>query len=799
MCLRLPVFHAALCLLAVVAIEGCSCDERQEGLVVSLQTDFVSALEFDAVRATVDGDDEREIDVASGDSFERARVITVFEELTPGRHEVGVELTLRGARVAARRVSVQFTGSLLVNVVISRSCREVVCDDRETCVAGTCVSPRCVTGDEPECPRPQCSVGSDCAASTACVEPSCAAGICLETSSSTSCASDEVCVPEVGCVGRPVTPDGGERPDAAGASDDTGVAPPDAFDSTDAGTCDAISCVAGPCESATCVAGRCERASTCGELEMCCSGVCSTDCGMVTCAGRPAGEVCRPSAGPCDVEERCDGGPMCPADALAPASTTCRAAASDCDLAERCTSGTAACPTDAFQDDGTPCSGGSCDGLGTCSSSCVPGAPCSTGNPCEIGRRVCPGGACMGAGPGPAGVACRAAAGPCDTEETCNGSSTTCPTDRFRSMGTECRAQRDVCDRAETCSGSSAACPTDAREPASTVCRNAAAGGCDVAENCTGSSDNCPANAFASASTVCRPSGGACDVADRCTGSSAVCPADTVSPAGTTCRAALGTCDAPETCDGSTVTCPAEPGRQYGDACCTGATCSGGSACLGTRCAVFGGTYAIDQSGNEPVPCRPNPFVAGSMCACPAGFVAQQLEDLDFNVDEGNGWPYRHYVCVVAGADTTATDFAGAHARTTTGNPFSSGCATTCTSGTCSCPGGSTPMTATGIRYLSGSSLDCEREVTYCGGTAAPLSFGGTFWRVSVSDTVCNTSLPGPQRCIANPETGACSCPSGFTEQVTSMMQQRTIDRGFGPEHWYCRGELVVCGRLPTL
>jgi len=42
------------------------------------------------------------------------------------------------------------------------------------------------------------------------------------------------------------------------------------------------------------------------------------------CAGQPAGTVCRPAMGPCDLEEVCDGiGAECPADALAPAGTSC--------------------------------------------------------------------------------------------------------------------------------------------------------------------------------------------------------------------------------------------------------------------------------------------------------------------------------------------------------------------------------------------------------------------------------------------------------------------------------------------
>jgi hypothetical protein len=780
---------------------GCSCDPEAEGLGVSLQTDFVPGVEFDRVRATVDAARAFDLDTGADDSFARPRRLTTYQGLRLGRRDVEVSLWQGERQLASRRVSIEFTGSQIVNVVIARTCEGVTCDSGETCVGGACVSPRCVTGTEPECPRPQCTTPSQCAASAACVAPSCVAGVCLETSGD-DCAASEVCVPAIGCVAVATERDAGAHDASADApqADAPGLDAP----TLDAGSCDETNCVAGPCETATCVAGICQRASTCAMGESCCSGVCALDCASADCAGRPAGEVCRPAAGACDVEERCDGGAMCPPDAFASAATECRAAAGECDVAERCSGVAPECPMDAYQPDGTVCAAGSCDGLGTCSSACVPGSACATGNPCERGRRVCPSGACVSAGAAPAGIVCRDSAGVCDPEETCDGTSTACPSDRRVAAGTECRTARGVCDRAESCDGASAACPSDVREPPSTVCRAAAAGGCDVAETCTGSADACPANVFASASTTCRAAvAGGCDVAERCTGASAVCPSDVVASSATVCRAALGSCDAPETCDGATTTCPPEPGRRYGDACCAGAACSGGSVCLGTRCAVFGGTYAIDQSGNAVVPCIGNPLVAGATCTCPSGFVAQQLEDADWSVDEGLGWNNRLYVCVAPGAPSTGTDFTGAHGRTTTGNPFSSGCANACTfpattTGGCSCPAGSTAALLTSVHYLNGSSLDCEREITYCEGSAAPLTYGGAFWRYTDgSDGVCDASLPAVQRCVANPETGLCACPAGFVEQVTPLMQRRVIDRGFGPEQWYCRGQSVVCGRIP--
>src|SRR5690606_35160615 len=154
------------------------------------------------------------------------------------------------------------------------------------------------------------------------------------------------------------------------------------------------------------------------------------------------GTTCRPSAGPCDVAETCDGATTtCPPDGF-DSTTICRPAAGPCDAADACDGSGAACPADAPAPAGTPCGVDRvCDATGACTD-CVDGAPCATGRGCETGRIDCSGGppACVPAGPQPAGFVCRPSAGTCDPEETCDGASLDCPADVLTSAGTECRA-----------------------------------------------------------------------------------------------------------------------------------------------------------------------------------------------------------------------------------------------------------------------------------------------------------------------------------------------------------------------
>ena len=196
--------------------------------------------------------------------------------------------------------------------------------------------------------------------------------------------------------------------------------------------------------------------------------------------------------------------------------------------------------------------GDACAAAGECASDfCVDGVCCNS---------ACGGGvttdcdACstaMGAAVnGTCGVAsnttvCRGAAGPCDVAETCDGTSSACPTDVFQPSTVECRGISGQCDVAENCTGTSAACPADAIRPAQYACRTAA-GDCDIAELCDGQTKVCPADQLKPSFTLCRLPSSECDQAEVCTGLSAACPDDLKMTAGTPCQS--GSCQAGGMC-----------------------------------------------------------------------------------------------------------------------------------------------------------------------------------------------------------------------------------------------------------
>src|SRR5207249_902911 len=210
----------------------------------------------------------------------------------------------------------------------------------------------------------------------------------------------------------------------------------------------------------------------------------------------------------------------------------------------------------------------------------------------------------------PSGTVCRASVGVCDAAETCDGTSTTCPTTDAKqpagaacaddgnpcttdqcnntgvcqhqvgNAGAVCRAAADECDAAETCTGTSATCPANAVKPAGTPCsddgnscttdqcngtmkscqhtnKSAGSACADDGNACTtdlcngsGTCQHAPGNAGA----VCRAAADECDVAETCTGSSATCPSDIKKPAGTTCTDDGNACTR-DICDGSSVAC----------------------------------------------------------------------------------------------------------------------------------------------------------------------------------------------------------------------------------------------------
>lgn len=213
--------------------------------------------------------------------------------------------------------------------------------------------------------------------------------------------------------------------------------------------------------------------------------------------------------------------------------------------------GGSACTSD------TQCASGHCsDGL-CCNVACGDGSSTDC-EACSVARGGTANGTCTTV-QASASFTCRTSGGSCDVPETCNGTSTVCPVDTFRSSTTLCRgAVSSTCDVAEFCTGTSAACPADGFKPAGTLCRGAVASSCDAAEFCNGTSGTCPADGVKPAGTLCRGAvASSCDAPESCDGITKNCPPDTFKPAGTLCRGSQHPiCDVAEFCTGTSSSCP---------------------------------------------------------------------------------------------------------------------------------------------------------------------------------------------------------------------------------------------------
>lgn len=596
----------AVVVSVALLVLGC---EGSRTLTVDLRTDFVGGVEFTAVQTDVlegppDGPSvDREVLAAFADptAWFRGRRVAEVSGLSGEDYTVRVSLLRAdGSTVAARLVRVTVRSSYALVVVITRDCQDVVCpgpgDPAEalTCFGGRCVDPRCGAAETADaCPDAACVDATACpAAAVPCVRPACVEGACLFEPTG-ACASDEYCDVALGCRRDETSMD-------AGVPEDGGPVP------RDAGVDGGGGCVPGdPCDAGEiCAVGRIE----------CLDG----DPVCVASEPAPASTVCRPAAGPCDVAETCGGAMVCPDDALEPGTTECREAAGECDAAETCTGASPDCPADVAAGEGTVCSAGVCIG-GACVP-CMPGLGCDLG-PCERGVIDCSGGTptCGSSRPAPAGIPCRAAAGPCDVAEMCDGSSITCPTDRFLGASTTCRPAVGPCDRDDVCSGAAAACPADRFAAAGTECRMAA-GLCDVAETCSGVGTGCPGDVLRAGGTECRASTGGCDVAEVCSGIATTCPTDARRSAGTECRAAAGACDVAEQCDGSSATCPTDRFVSAGTECRPeGDMCNPAEACDGASAACPADATTPDDTACGLEGCAPFGACTGTGCDLTAG------------------------------------------------------------------------------------------------------------------------------------------------------------------------------------
>ncbi len=266
------------------------------------------------------------------------------------------------------------------------------------------------------------------------------------------------------------------------------------------------------------------------------------------------------------------------------------------------------------------CATGFCvDGV-CCDQACGGGDP-NDCRACSVANGAVVDGIC---GTATVGTVCRAAAGPCDVVEACDGTNDTCPTDSKADVSVVCRAAAGPCDVVEACDGTNDACPADAKASKLVVCR-AAAGPCDLVEACDGTNDACPMDAKADLSVVCRAATGPCDVVEACDGTNDTCPTDAKADVAVVCRAAAGPCDAVETCDGTNDTCPVDAKANTSVVCRAAAgPCDVVESCDGTN-----DTCPVDAKAKATVICRASAGICdveeacdGTTDACPADVKA---------------------------------------------------------------------------------------------------------------------------------------------------------------------------------
>ncbi len=259
-------------------------------LSVDLRTDYVPGGDFNTVVVTIPDREPVRVLANSFEDFINGVRVAEFDGLSASDFRVSVDLLSNsGTVVASRETEVQLRGDLAVTVVITQSCRGIVCPNgnpNETeCVGGICVDPGCTPETPERCPStPACVSATECPApAQTCFEAQCVDGFCLYGDDG-SCGMGEFCSAERGCTQRPTgdasVPDGGG---------DAGVdAPPSICDGV---VCDGFTF----CDET----GSCRNYEGCfadedcpGEFPLCRNNNCVPPSRDIDGDGSPAGDDC---------------------------------------------------------------------------------------------------------------------------------------------------------------------------------------------------------------------------------------------------------------------------------------------------------------------------------------------------------------------------------------------------------------------------------------------------------------------------------------------------------------------------
>lgn len=191
-----------------------ACGPSTHRLVVEVRSDLGPGVEFTRVRTELAARREDRA-AARGEDYVTGVRVAELDGLEPGSHTVVVSL-LDGADVVVdRELRVEVREDTAVVVVLTRSCQTIECPSAggepslSTCVAGTCVDPRCVE-EGSFCPPRECTGNDECGAAAACARSTCEDGVCFSVGDDAMCGAGEHCDPDEGCrLPGGGSPDGG--------------------------------------------------------------------------------------------------------------------------------------------------------------------------------------------------------------------------------------------------------------------------------------------------------------------------------------------------------------------------------------------------------------------------------------------------------------------------------------------------------------------------------------------------------------------------------------------------------------
>lgn len=320
-----------------------------------------------------------------GQPFARGRRVASFDDVPFGDNVVSVRLSRPdGGLLVSRRVRVNVQGDVVLRIFLTIDCEGVMCPTPtgspalNACFGGQCVDERCVPPNPEFCPALTfCHDASECTApNAACASNDCVEGICVQAARESSCAVNEWCDPQRGCL--PLATDVDASHADAGVLDGSIVDDADVPDSST------------PVDALTCGA-FCELAD-----DPCHVGAVDCSLGAASCAPfalRPAGAPCGSglvcdSFGECNA---CSAGVACAVGCLR-GVTRCSSGVETCDLGDGAAvlDPGAACSSTAVCYDGEPCgTGESCSTLHECEICDDDGAACTENSGCLSGVRSC--------------------------------------------------------------------------------------------------------------------------------------------------------------------------------------------------------------------------------------------------------------------------------------------------------------------------------------------------------------------------------------------------------------------------